>query len=225
MLPSNLSGSWTKPISMLPHIQNEFTQIGDLTERFYIHNHGCALCRAGSDMQAATSMMLGEEHNPKPKGKEPEALHKAAWSKANTLVGRLSKNIGLLESTLPALKKSLLSSCLRQVRDGLTACRQAKEDSLDTLEEAKPYSHQTLRSSKRCWQLCQTPTQSCKIILQPSLVLQKHKPPVIKGDPTAATERPELREANTTVPLRQVLKICEANPHDFSGLEVGWAKA
>ena len=188
-----------------------------LTERFYIHNQGRttkketeleqSLSRVGSDVQAATSMMLGEEHNPnKAKNKDPEVLHKAAWSKANTLVGRLSKNIGLLETTLPSLKKSLPSSALSQVRDGLTVCRQAKEDGLDVLEECKAFSPDPQKQQEMLATLSETHSKLQEHVTAILEVMQKNKPPVIKQDPTPASERPELRDKK--VPLRQVLKCC-----------------
>ena len=80
---------------------------------------------------AGSSSMLGLEYQEAKKtGKDPSVKHKQAVGKANTLISRLGKQLGVLESSLPAMKKRMGASEMAMVRAGLSQCRDAKEESL-----------------------------------------------------------------------------------------------
>ena len=198
-----------------PHPERAHPTNWRLTERFYIHNQGRTtkkgseleqtLSRVGSDVQAATSMMLGEEHNPN-KTKTKDLTSQGSLEQGKHFGWQTLQEHWLAGDYFDILEKSLPTSALSQVRDGLTVCRQAKEDGLDILEECKAFSPDPQKQQEMLATLSETHSKLQEHVTAILEIMQKHKPPVNKQDPTPASERPELRDKK--VPLRQVLKCC-----------------
>ena len=85
--------------------------------------------RISTDQGSVQAMLTGEEE--KKKQKDPAEKHRQTVERVNGLIGRLSKAIGGLEGSLPAMKRKLDGPSFKKVKEGLDHCRYCKDKSLD----------------------------------------------------------------------------------------------
>ena len=92
--------------------------------------------RSASDSAAALGMMAIADQGVK-RGRSLADQHKAAYSKMNGGIQKLSRAIAHCEQCLPSLKRKLGATDFGMVKSGLSVCRDIKDCTLDQAEDLK----------------------------------------------------------------------------------------
>ena len=198
------------PEKILPDVDN-----WKLVLRFYNHDQGRhkssstsmeeVMERAAGDV-AGSASMLGLEYEAKKTGTDPSVKHKQAVGRANTLISRLGKQIGVLESSLPAMKRRVGASQMAMVKAGLSQCRDAKEKALDILEDCKDLPPDQESQNSTYEHLLKLHAQLSEHIQAVSDVINQNKEPPIKGEERSSHEMP------TRKPTHLKKKECPEEP-------------